>query len=65
MYQVNVGLVTVVVLATRVVPDPEQMVASAAVISEAVATGLTVMVITLAVPGAFSHLLSPASFPIS
>ena len=59
LYQVNVGLVTVVVVAVSVVFDPEQIVASAAVISEAVATGLTVIVTTLAVPGAFSHLLSP------
>ncbi|MNX43349.1 hypothetical protein D3C86_737930 [compost metagenome] len=48
-----------VVLATNVVPEPEQMVALLAVMSAAVATGFTVMVITLAVPGAFSHLLSP------
>ena len=49
----------VVVLATKVVPDPEHIVASVAVMSAAVATWLTVIVITLAVPGAFSHLLSP------
>ena len=59
LYHVNTGLVTVVVLATKLADEPAQIVASAAITSVAEATGLTTTFTDLAVAALFSHLLSP------
>ena len=59
LYQVKIGLVTVVVAAVNVVLDPVQIVASVAVTSPAPAIGVTVSTTAKALPEAFSHLLSP------
>ena len=59
LYQVNTGLVTVVLVAVSVAALPEQTVALFAVMSDASAEGLTVTVTALAVAGVFSHLLLP------
>ena len=59
LYQVNVGLLTVVVAAVNVALDPAQIVASVAVTSPAPAIGVTVSATAKALPEAFSHLLSP------
>ena len=59
LYQVNTGLVTVVVLAAKPADEPAQMLASAAVTSVTEATGLTTTFTDLAVATLFSHLLSP------
>ncbi|MNL72127.1 hypothetical protein D3C87_1973880 [compost metagenome] len=61
LYQVNTGLVTVVLLATNLAEFPEQNGASApaTLISVANAGGLTVTVTALAVAAVFSHLLDP------
>ena len=61
LYQVNTGLVTVVLLAVNFAEVPEQKGTSAPLtaMSEASAGGLTVTVTTLAFAVVFSHLLSP------
>ena len=59
LYQVNTGLVTVVLLAVSVAELPEHTVALPAVISEASAEGLTFTVTNLAFTAVFSHLLVP------
>ena len=59
LYQVNTGLVTVVLVATNAADEPAQIEASLAVTSLALATGVTVTIIALPFPAAFSHLLSP------
>ena len=59
LYQVKVGLVTVVVAAVNVALDPAQIVASVAARSPAPAIGVTVSTTAKALPEAFSHLLSP------
>ena len=59
VYQVNIGLVTVVVLATNAAEVPWQMLASFAETSATLAIGVTVSATAKAPPDAFSHLLSP------
>ena len=60
LYQVKVGLVTVVELALMVaVPEPQIKVGADKVISAAVAASFTFTVITLALAAELSHLLSP------
>ena len=59
LYQVKVGLVTVVVVATKAAEVPAQIVASFTATSPAPAIGVTVSTTAKALPEAFSHLLSP------
>ncbi|MNQ87404.1 hypothetical protein D3C85_1026260 [compost metagenome] len=61
LYQVNTGLVTVVLLAVNFAFVPAQNGASLPVMatSAAVAGGFTVIVTTLALAGSLGHLLSP------
>ena len=60
LYQVNIGLVTVVELALSVTePDPQTNAGADKVISAAVAASFTFTVITLAVAAELSHRLSP------
>ena len=59
LYQVKVGLVTVVVVATKATEVPVQIIASVAATSPAPAIGVTVSTTAKALPEAFSHLLSP------
>ena len=60
LYQVNTGLVTVVLDAVKVVPEPLHIdVVPVVVISLATAIGFTMIVTGLALAAAFSHLLLP------
>ncbi|MNR00424.1 hypothetical protein D3C85_1161950 [compost metagenome] len=61
LYQVNTGLVTVVLLAVNLafVPAQNGVLFPAIAISAAVAGGFTVIVTTLALAGSLGHLLSP------
>ena len=59
LYQVNFGLVTVVLLAVSVTLEPEQTVVSFAMISAAVAGVVVVTVTALAALTGLAHLLSP------
>ena len=60
VYQVNTGLVTVVLDAVNVVPEPLHIdVVPVVVRSLATAIGFTVIVTALALAAVFSHLLLP------
>ena len=60
LYQVNTGLVTVVLDAVNVVPEPLHIdVVPVVVISLANAIGFTIIVTGLALAAVFSHLLLP------
>ncbi|MNI31579.1 hypothetical protein D3C87_1346990 [compost metagenome] len=60
LYQVNTGLVTVVLVAVKVTVEPPQMVlVPVKLISVGPATGLTVTVTSFALPGLFAHLFVP------
>lgn len=60
VYQVNTGLVTVVLLAVNTAADPPQIfVEPFTIISVATAIGLTLMVTVAAFAALFSHLLFP------
>ena len=59
LYQVNTGLVTVVLVATNAADEPAQIEASLAVTSLALATVVTIIATAFALAAEFSHLLSP------
>ena len=60
LYQVNTGLIIVVLEAVNVVPEPLHIdVVPVVVISLATALGFTIIVTALALAAVFSHLLLP------